>query len=199
MLDIIPDNYINTSTSKSNNNNNNNNNNNSNSNSVDPQLDLEVERKLLSYRSSHAEGVSESEFRLSLSHIAPLHIANTINRLLKENRLFLFENANKETIFKALTLEEGKSFKGLTQADMLIYHLIAREQSQGLWIKNIRQRSNLPVQQVPKILKKLEEKKLIKAEQSIEGKNKKVYMLYDLEPAKEIKGGAWYTTNSHAN
>jgi hypothetical protein len=38
---------------------------------------------------------------------------------------------------------------------------------------------------IPKILKTLEARKLIKAVKSVASKNKKMYMLYDLEPPHE--------------
>eukprot|EP00976_Prorocentrum_cordatum_P114481 1195854-Prorocentrum_minimum.AAC.7 len=44
-----------------------------------------------------------------------------------------------------------------------------------------------------KVLKTLEMRKLIKAVKSVASKNRKVYMLYELEPSKELTGGAWYT------
>lgn len=51
----------------------------------------------------------------------------------------------------------------------------------GIWVRDLRTRSNLSQQQVTKIVKTLMSKKLIKAEKSTAAKNKKVYMLYDLE------------------
>lgn len=44
-----------------------------------------------------------------------------------------------------------------------------------------------------KTLKILEQRNLIKTVRSVVSKSKKLYMVYDLEPAKEISGGAWYT------
>lgn len=58
----------------------------------------------------------------------------------------------------------------------------------GIWIRDLRRSSNLQQPQIAKILKTLMSRKLIKCERSIAGKNKKVYMLYDLEPAKEVTG-----------
>ena len=45
----------------------------------------------------------------------------------------------------------------------------------------------------PQELKNLEAKKLIKSVKSITQKNKKVYMLFNLEPSHEVTGGPWYT------
>jgi hypothetical protein len=54
-------------------------------------------------------------------------------------------------------------------------------------------KSNLSQIQMQKVLKTLEMRKLIKAVKSVASKNRKVYMLYELEPSKELTGGAWYT------
>jgi DNA-directed RNA polymerase III subunit RPC6 len=44
-----------------------------------------------------------------------------------------------------------------------------------------------------KILKNLEQRQLIKPVKSVTQKAKKLYMLYELEPSKEITGGVWYS------
>lgn len=54
-------------------------------------------------------------------------------------------------------------------------------------------RSNIAPPKIDQILKTLDSRKIIKAVKSVVNKNKKVYMLYELEPSKELTGGAWYT------
>jgi DNA-binding MarR family transcriptional regulator len=93
--------------------------------------------------------------------------------------------------------------KGLNTAELMIYQLVEKELNMGalllyglrdvpvahslilcasgIWVRDLRTRSNLSQQQVTKIVKTLMSKKLIKAEKSTAAKNKKVYMLYDLE------------------
>ena len=45
------------------------------------------------------------------------------------------------------------------------------------------------------ILKTLENRKLIKSIKWVTNKNRKVYMVAEQEPSREITGGAWYTEN----
>ena len=45
--------------------------------------------------------------------------------------------------------------------------------------------------QVTRILKTLEGRGLVKNVKSVQHANRKVYMLAELEPAREITGGAW--------
>lgn len=58
----------------------------------------------------------------------------------------------------------------------------------GIWKQDIRYATNIQQQNLDKILKLLEQKLLIKTVRSIGSKTKKLYMLYDVTPAKEITG-----------
>ena len=48
-------------------------------------------------------------------------------------------------------------------------------------------------QQVNKVLKKLEVRKLVQPVKSVTSKNKKMYIVYGLEPSRELTGGSWYS------
>ncbi len=61
----------------------------------------------------------------------------------------------------------------------------------GIWTKDLKYRTNLQQLQITKILKTLEQRSLVKAVKSASNASRKVYMLFELEPAKELTGGAW--------
>lgn len=61
----------------------------------------------------------------------------------------------------------------------------------GVWTKDMKFKTNLQQPQITKILKELETRTLVKAIKPVNQPSKKFYMLYDLEPAREITGGAW--------
>ncbi|CAI5526877.1 unnamed protein product, partial [Closterium sp. Naga37s-1] len=77
--------------------------------------------------------------------------------------------------------------------------------STGIWTRDMKTRfdspqhldmktrTNLQQPQITKIIKTLEGRKLIKAVKSVNNKSRKLYMLYELEPSREVTGGAWYT------
>lgn len=65
--------------------------------------------------------------------------------------------------------------------------------NRGIWKQDIRYQTNLPQQALDKNIKLLEQRLLIKNVRSVGSKTKKLYMLYELAPAKEITGGPWYT------
>merc|ERR1712093_379833 len=88
--------------------------------------------------------------------------------------------------------EVQKQFAGLGQDQMLVYQLIKDTGNVGIWQKNLTFKSNLATHVITKIIKTLESRKLIKAVKSIQARNRKVYMVYDMEPCKEVSGGNWY-------
>ena len=62
----------------------------------------------------------------------------------------------------------------------------------GIWTRDMKQRTNLAQVKITKTLKLLEERNLVKSVKSVQNASRKVYMLANLEPAKEITGGPWY-------
>ncbi len=63
----------------------------------------------------------------------------------------------------------------------------------GIWTRDIKIATNIPQHSLTKTLKILEQRSLIKSVRSVVSKSKKLYMLYDMFPAKEITGGPWYS------
>jgi DNA-directed RNA polymerase III subunit RPC6 len=55
----------------------------------------------------------------------------------------------------------------------------------------LKVRTNLAQPQVTKMLKALEGKSLIKSVKNVNNPSRKLYMLFELEPSREITGGAW--------
>lgn len=76
---------------------------------------------------------------------------------------------------------------------MTIIALLLCISNRGVWTRDIKLRTNIQQQVLNKTLKILEQRKLIKSVRSVMSKSKKLYMLYDLEPSKEVSGGPWYT------
>ena len=94
----------------------------------------------------------------------------------------------------SLSLSFSSKTKGFEKEERLVYQIIEDSGNKGIWIREIRIKSNLPQQQIVKTLKTLESKKLIKSVKSVQqGLKKKVYMLADLAPDESVTGGAWYS------
>ncbi|XP_015187952.1 PREDICTED: DNA-directed RNA polymerase III subunit RPC6 isoform X2 [Polistes dominula] len=117
--------------------------------------------------------------------------AQTINKLLGKGYLDLYKH-NGSLLYMLKDPSKTKIAKGSDNEEKIVYNIIEEAGNKGIWIRDIRTKSNLVLIQLNKILKKLENKKFIKAVKSVAANKKKVYMVYNLEPDRSITGGAWY-------
>ena len=90
-------------------------------------------------------------------------------------------------------LHTCSKMKGCETEERLIYQIIEDSGNKGIWIRDIRNKSNLLQTQIMRTLKSLESKQFIKSVKSVQATKKKVYMLHDLVPDESITGGAWYS------
>jgi DNA-directed RNA polymerase III subunit RPC6 len=138
-------------------------------------------------------GIREDELAEKLGGVMSVdERAQAINELLYQRKIAIFKRGDS-LVFERVHEEQAAKFKGLSTEDMLIYQIIQHAGNAGMWTKELKQRSNLPVPQITKCFRTLEARKLIKSVKNVAQSNRKVYMLYDLEPSREITGGAWYT------
>lgn len=63
----------------------------------------------------------------------------------------------------------------------------------GIWTRDIKVASSIPQHTLTKTLKILEQRSLIKSVRSVVSKSKKLYVLFDVVPAKSVTGGPWYS------
>jgi DNA-directed RNA polymerase III subunit RPC6 len=98
-----------------------------------------------------------------------------------------------ELSYQLVSEDLASKLSGLETSARLVYQVIERSSTAGIWTKDIRVQTNIQQQMLTKILKNLEQRQLIKPVKSVTQKAKKLYMLYELEPSKEITGGVWYS------
>lgn len=125
-------------------------------------------------------------------------LTSVINALVASNRIQLYtttsnKNGEMGLVYKLVKEETALKFEGLGPEQILVYQIIERASNKGIWTRDIKIATNIQQQQLTKTLKTLESRNLIKSVRSVVSKSKKLYMLYNLEPAKEISGGPWYT------
>lgn len=115
-----------------------------------------------------------------------------INKLLQQGLLEILTK-NGQLLYRLRDPTKTVAIpKGADNEEKIVYSIIEGGGNMGIWIRAIRVQSNLIMTQLNKILKNLENKKLIKAVKSVNAAKKKVYMLYNLEPHRSVTGGAWY-------
>lgn len=99
-----------------------------------------------------------------------------INRLLAEDKLSIHKKGS-ELLYKL-----NKGTKSKNDEEKIVLSIIENAGNKGIWIKDIRFKSNIPAIYLNKILKQMESKKLIKTVKSVNASKKKLYMLFELEP-----------------
>jgi len=155
-----------------------------------------VAKKVFQICKDEKKGVSQEMLLKKLSSVGIEMVSLALNQLLKQHKLEVWQDASQRLWYKNIGFnEDAKKFKGLNSDELLVYQIIKSAQNTGIWTKDLKYKSNLQQPQVAKVLKLLEGRKLIKSIKSVANKNRKVYMVYELEPSTDITGGVWYTDN----
>eukprot|EP00798_Chlamydomonas_sp_ICE-L_P004425 gene4425-14557_t len=153
-----------------------------------------AEEALLEVLKRHPDGASQEEVDRELVLIPMQLRADALNKLLSNRRIQLF-NANNGLVYKEVAVEEAAKFKGLNAEELMVYQVIKQAGNSGVWTKDMKFRTNLAQPHITKILKVLETRRLVKAVKNVNNLSRKVYMLFELEPSRDLTGGAWYTEN----
>lgn len=141
------------------------------------------------YKAGAPNGVIQKEFSTKEDQ---RYLVEVINELSRGSRLQMSKMDNQ--LFYTLIDEEvAQKYIGLDANDRLVLQVIEKAGNKGIWTKEIRKETNMHPQPLNKIFKHLEQRRLIKPVKSVNAKAKKLYMLYDLRPSKEITGGVWYS------
>jgi DNA-directed RNA polymerase III subunit RPC6 len=121
-------------------------------------------------------------------------LAEVINELSRESRLHMSKSGiDNQLFYKIVAQEVAQRYQGLDVSAKLVLQVIEKAQNNGIWTKEIRLATNIQQQALNKIFKQLEQRRLIKPVKSVTAKAKKLYMLYELTPSKELTGGVWYS------
>lgn len=140
------------------------------------------------------EGLHTSALLKQLKGINKKDCEEAVNSLMAEKQIQMFVDPQnrKDKVFVTLTEEQGERYKGIGGNEIIILRLIESASDRGLWLKKIKQRTKIPHSDITKILKSLLKKKLIKEVRTKKGRNRKVYMGYDIKPSTDMFGGIWY-------
>ncbi|KAB1262382.1 DNA-directed RNA polymerase III subunit RPC6 [Camelus dromedarius] len=152
---------------------------------------VEIENRIIELCHQFPHGITDQVIQNEMPHIEAQQRAVAINRLLSMS-CRLLDYPVPLCLFN-LTLFPCSKMKGSDNQEKLVYQIIEDAGNKGIWSRDIRYKSNLPLTEINKILKNLESKKLIKAVKSVAASKKKVYMLYNLQPDRSVTGGAWYS------
>jgi len=152
----------------------------------------EVQEKIIQLCGEFPKGINDAVIQNEIPDLSVKQRATAINNLLATGKIDIFKQGTN-LLYK---LKDKSLVDGLKNADnqeKVVYQIIAAAGNKGIWVRDIRYKSNLLLAQVNKILKNLEGKKLVKSVKSVAAAKKKVYMLFDLEPDRSVTGGSWYS------
>ncbi|CAH1791664.1 unnamed protein product [Owenia fusiformis] len=159
----------------------------------DEPMEVEqVEARILELCLGSVKGVTDQQLQTLIPNISPTQRVTAVNKLLQNGKIDLMKSGS-QLVYKVKDPDSTSKVKGGDNQEKLVYQIIEESGNKGIWIRDIRWKSNLLLTQVNKILKSLESKKLIKAVKSVAASKKKVYMLFNLEPDRSVTGGAWYS------
>lgn len=117
-----------------------------------------------------------------------------INGLLKKS-LFSAQNLKGKIQFEATAKAEASMMGRLDENENMVYQHIKDARNEGIWTKQLKNRTGLHQTIINRCLKSLEQKSLVKAVKSVKYPTRKIYMLFGLTPSIELSGGPWYTDN----
>ncbi|XP_034941134.1 probable DNA-directed RNA polymerase III subunit RPC6 [Chelonus insularis] len=150
-----------------------------------------VEQKIIALAQGKPKGISGADISKEIPDLSPGQLAAALNKLLSQGQVTLFQKGSV-LLYKLNEVSKTQPLKGADNEEKIVYSIIEEAGNKGIWMRNIRLKSNLMHTQLNKILKSLETKKFIKAVKSVAASKKKLYMLYNLEPDKSVTGGTFY-------
>ena len=104
--------------------------------------------------------------------VDPRARAQVINKLLVEEKIDLFKGSDG-LLYRRREPSKAGSIAG-DQEEKIVFKIIESSGNKGVWIRDIRAKSNLTQTQLNKVLKNLETKSLIKSVKSVNATKKKV-------------------------
>lgn len=111
-------------------------------------------------------GISNDDLLALLPEVNAAERVGAINKLLQQGMLEILTK-NNQLIYRLKDASKPSMPKGADNEEKIVYSIIEEGGNTGIWIRDIRVQSNLIMTQLTKILKNLENKKLIKAVKSV--------------------------------
>lgn len=166
----------------------------------DPMLQA-LQASILRICELKPEGISDVDILAQLgTDVKPRLRSSAYNELLKAGRLRLAskfigpEGQKKKTVvYQWVSAGDAEKFKGLDASEVMTYDLIQKAGHNGVTKREIKYKTNIQnTTELKQIVDRLLSRALIKEIKSVQGTNKKVYIVSELEPSTLHTGGPWY-------
>lgn len=119
-------------------------------------------------------------------------IMRVANQLLQEGRIKLVQLGPNDFLYQAIDPQTVARFKGLDATHMLVFQHIEKAEDRGAWSKTLKDQTHLQPHTIAKVTKELMRRQLIKEVRTVQNRNRKVFMLWEIEPSEAVSGGQWY-------
>eukprot|EP00917_Polyrhabdina_sp_WS-2016_P002226 GHVP01004802.1.p2 GENE.GHVP01004802.1~~GHVP01004802.1.p2 ORF type:complete len:231 (-),score=44.11 GHVP01004802.1:1442-2134(-) len=119
-------------------------------------------------------------------------IKQVIGVLVQKRLAYLKKTSSGKAVVVTRDETTATQLQGLTSDDYAVYCAVEESAHKGIWSADLRRKPGVQQHTSAKSLKTLTDKKLIKIVKNIHQKNRKIYILYHLEPSKDIAGGNFY-------
>lgn len=117
-----------------------------------------------------------------------------INTLLGTGQIAISEEGG-EIVYHSLTKEQAKAVTGLTSEESVVLQTVRESGSLGVANVEIKVKTGIPTARVNRLLTSLEHKSLVQSVKSVQAKNRKVWLVSEIEPSTEVTGGFLYNTD----
>lgn len=167
----------------------------------DPLLQS-LEDKVLKICQQYPQGATNNDIFSNIEgDIKPANRTAVYNKLLSKGRLRIAKrqttapdgSKRDDIIYQFVSAEDAAKFRGLDAADRLVYDVILKSAQNGVTKRDLRFRTNIQNgTEVKQTVDRLLQRNLIKEVKSIQGTNKRVYIVSELDPSTQHTGGPWY-------
>ena len=138
---------------------------------VKSEDDATIVDKIIELVTEFPQGVSDKVLIANMPTVDPKARAMMINKLLMAEKIDLF-NGKDGLLYRKREPSKAGSIAG-DQEEKVVFKIIEGAGNVGVWIRDIRAKSNLGQTQLTKVLKSLEMKNLIKSVKSVNASNSK--------------------------
>lgn len=155
-----------------------------------------LEKEFYLFCLENKDGVTDRAFReMKNEMVKPLELVSSINSLVSRGLIELFRSPKGGLVYRAFQKEEVDLILSLEGDEKIVYQCIKGSGNRGIWTRDLKTRTNLHQTVITKVLRSLDNRRLIKSIKSVKNSTRKVYMLYNLEPSIEVTGGPWFSEN----
>ncbi|CAD5207101.1 unnamed protein product [Bursaphelenchus okinawaensis] len=153
-------------------------------------VDKKVEAELMKQLQGRKEGISNSELTELTPHLNAKSRSELINKILSTGDVEMLQICGSKDFY--LKYKKTALPSDAPPEEHSVYSIVEESDKNGIGIKDIRDQSGLSETQLRRVLKSLEQKRLIKSIKAV-GTTKKCYILYNIDAGDSLTGGTFYS------